>query len=310
MSSLDENQDPADALQQDKPAGDNSKKFLSYLGYFGLVLAGIATGLVVASVLSGGSVLNPSSEIVEETTVVETLPLDDSGSKEVLITTQGSSRVSQEADVIVINGTITAFGLTSKEALDQADTAYTLLNSYLAEEGLNPAATVNISVIPEYDENKRETIKEEIEVTEFTPELVDSEDLVSNETAASAPYGYTARQSFTINSEQKETGSLLRSIASISPFIEINYISQELSSPEDLTKKALELAVKDSESKANQYAKMLGLEIITVRAITERNSQSSPIVAYSEAAGGEFKPVDVDVLYNVEIIFVGKPFQQ
>lgn len=299
------NTDGADSSIATSDSSVARKPVLKYISYAGLLLAGVVVGLLTATALSGGSLMVKEAVVVveEETAVAEldATPATD----EVLITTQGSSKVSQESDVAIINGTITGFGLTSQEALDSVNYAYTALNSYLTTKGLSEAVVANVSVTPEYEETGQDSMEAEVAVEEVSPEGEVTESPVVP--VNPEPYGYTARQSFSVKSPQEGASSLLKEIVAIAPSIEINYISQEVSNLEDLTSKALELAVQDAENKANQYATMLGIEIVNVRAINERNTQGAPVVAYSEAAREDYKPVDVDLFYTVEIIFVGRP---
>ena len=300
-------------------------KFLASLTYVSLLILGVVLGLLGAIFLSGENFFERKSNEIYVNDTINYPATEPSGSGErgeVLLTMQGASVVLQEADTVVISGSITSTGKFAANALWKADSAIALVQAYLENKHQTEVRIININVTPLTEDTsvfKKDTAEpavsivpsEEIDIITGEPN-VSAEDSADSESSAEGsstednPYGYSARQDFSIEIPQEKAQAVVNELLEVSSLVEVNYISQKVTETDGLQSEALESATRDAENKALKYAEMLNMEIVGVRSVKEAPYSNGITAAAREVSSDTYSPSMIEISYNVEIVFIAK----
>jgi len=182
-------------------------------------------------------------------------------SKHITVTGVGTSTVTPDA--VRFFASVSVIAKSNKEALAGASRSATAVRGALRDNGIatKDIKTSSLTVYPEYNYSQ-----------DKGQELV----------------GYRATQSFTVVIRKADNaGAVIDAVVSAGgDAVQINGISPFLSNGAAATEKAREAAVADARSRANSYAKYLGVSLGRVISLTEVSAPvyNFPVMAKGAAA--------------------------
>lgn len=201
------------------------------------------------------------------------------------ITVNAEGTVKVVPDAVRINATISVISTTSKEALAGVATTATALRAALKAAGIatKDIASQTVTVYPEYN---------------YTNDK------------GSILVGYRGSQSFTIVVRNAaNAGTVVDAIVAASgDNLQVNGVTPFVLDASAATESARAVAVKNARTKANSYAKLLGVKLGKISYLVENGSPSisaptydMPMLAKSEAAATVVDLGQQDVIVNVTV---------
>lgn len=181
--------------------------------------------------------------------------------KHITVTGVGTSTVTPDA--VRFFASVSVIAKSNKEALASASKSATAVRGALRDNGIatKDIKTSSLTVYPEYNYSQ-----------DKGQELI----------------GYRATQSFTVVIRKADNaGAVIDAVVSAGgDAVQINGISPFLSNGAAATEKAREAAVADARSRANSYAKYLGVSLGRVISLTEVSAPvyNFPVMAKGAAA--------------------------
>lgn len=181
--------------------------------------------------------------------------------KHITVTGVGTSTVTPDA--VRFFASVSVIAKSNKEALASASKSATAVRGALRDNGIatKDIKTSSLTVYPEYNYSQ-----------DKGQELI----------------GYRATQSFTVVIRKADNaGAVIDAVVSAGgDAVQINGISPFLSNGAAATEKAREAAVSDARSRANSYAKYLGVSLGRVISLTEVSAPvyNFPVMAKGAAA--------------------------
>jgi uncharacterized protein YggE len=201
------------------------------------------------------------------------------------ITVNAEGTVKVVPDAVRINATVSVISSTSKTALSEVATTATALRAALKGAGIatKEIASQTVTVYPEYN---------------YTNDK------------GSILVGYRGSQSFTIVVRNAaNAGTVVDAIVAASgDNLQVNGVTPFVLDASEATESARAVAVKNARTKANSYAKLLGVRLGKITYLVENGSPSisaptydMPMLAKSEAAATVVDLGQQDVIVTVTV---------
>ena len=188
------------------------------------------------------------------------------------ITVSAEGTVKVVPDAVRLNATVTSISATNREALEKNSTIAAKVRKALIAAGITTKdiATQNVTIYPEYKYESNGT---------------------------STLIGYRASQVFSvvIRAADKAGAVVDDVVAAGGDSLQINNTSPFVLDASKAAESARAVAVKNAKTKANSYAKLLGIKLGKVNYLSENGSPSISPPMYAMAAKAESDATVVDL---------------